>query len=85
MWNDRLRIAERVRTDWTQLSAQDRKAAAHALEKIDEDPIVGAPLFHPLRGYWSYHHGDLRVVYRIVSEARMILILKIARAAEPRA
>jgi mRNA-degrading endonuclease RelE of RelBE toxin-antitoxin system len=85
LWNDRLRIAERVRKDWTLLSAKDRKTAAAALEKIDEDPIVGAPLFHPLRGYWSYHHGDLRVVYRIVSEARMILILKIARATEPEA
>jgi mRNA-degrading endonuclease RelE of RelBE toxin-antitoxin system len=82
LWNDRLRIAERVRNDWTRLSAKDRKTAENALEKIDQDPIVGAPLFHPLRGYWSYHHGDLRVVYRIVSEARMILILKIARAVE---
>ena len=81
MWNDRLRIAERVATDWSTLSTEERATALRALEAIDEDPIAGAPLFEPLRGLWSYRAEHLRIVYRIVAEARFVVILSIARAA----
>jgi mRNA-degrading endonuclease RelE of RelBE toxin-antitoxin system len=81
LWNDRLRFAERVEGDWRALSADERAAALQALEKIDEDPIAGAPLFEPLRGYWSYRAGHLRIVYRIAPEARFVVVLSIGRAA----
>jgi mRNA-degrading endonuclease RelE of RelBE toxin-antitoxin system len=81
MWNDRLRIAERVAEDWAALSPEERESALQALETIDEDPISGAPLFEPLRGYWSYRVGHLRIVYRIVAEARFVVIASIGRAA----
>ena len=55
--------------------------AMRALEAIDEDPIAGAPLFEPLRGLWSYRAEHLRIVYRIVAEARFIVVLSIGRAA----
>jgi mRNA-degrading endonuclease RelE of RelBE toxin-antitoxin system len=81
MWNDRLRFAERVLADWTALSADERTSVLAALEIIDEDPIIGAPLFEPLRGYWSYRAGHLRIVYRLAPEARFIVVLSIGRAA----
>ncbi|HEV2719593.1 MAG TPA: type II toxin-antitoxin system RelE/ParE family toxin [Thermoanaerobaculia bacterium] len=81
MWNDRLRLAERVANDWSALSAEERGLALRVLETIDEDPIAGAPLFEPLRGLWSYRAEHLRVVYRIVAEARFVVVLSIARAA----
>jgi mRNA-degrading endonuclease RelE of RelBE toxin-antitoxin system len=81
LWNDRLRVAERVAADWSALSADERAAALRALEAIDEDPIAGAPLFEPLRGYWSYRAEHLRIVYRIVAEARFVVIVSIGRAA----
>ncbi len=81
MWNDRLRIAERVATDWSVLTEHERATALRALEAIDEDPIAGAPLFEPLRGYWSYRAEHLRIVYRIVAEARFVVIVSIGRAA----
>ena len=81
MWNDRLRIAERVATDWSALSNDERQIAIHALEAIDEDPIAGAPLFEPLRGLWSYRAEHLRIVYRIAAEARFVVIVSIGRAA----
>jgi mRNA-degrading endonuclease RelE of RelBE toxin-antitoxin system len=81
MWNDRLRIAERVADDWSALSEHEQALAMKALEHIDEDPISGAPLFDPLRGLWSYRAEHLRVVYRIVAEARFVVILSIGRAA----
>jgi mRNA-degrading endonuclease RelE of RelBE toxin-antitoxin system len=83
MWNDRLRLAERVADDWSALGEHEQSLAMNALERIDEDPISGAPLFDPLRGLWSYRAEHLRIVYRIVAEARFVLILSIARAAAP--
>jgi mRNA-degrading endonuclease RelE of RelBE toxin-antitoxin system len=80
MWNDRLRFAERVEHDWRALSAEERTSVLAALEVIDEDPIIGAPLFEPLRGLWSHRAGHLRIVYRLVAEARLIVVLSIGRA-----
>ncbi|GAC1430173.1 MAG: hypothetical protein NVSMB68_02450 [Thermoanaerobaculia bacterium] len=82
MWNDRLRIAESVGTDWKSLSGEEQSLIRKALETIDEDPIIGAPLFEPLKGLWSYRTAHLRILYRIMPEARFVVILSIARAAE---
>jgi mRNA-degrading endonuclease RelE of RelBE toxin-antitoxin system len=82
MWNDRLRFSESVATDWSALAQHERDAVTAALEHIDEDPIAGAPLFEPLRGLWSYRTGHLRVIYRIMPEARFVVVLSIARAAD---
>jgi mRNA-degrading endonuclease RelE of RelBE toxin-antitoxin system len=84
MWNDRLRIAERVERDWRALSAEEHAVVRTALEAIDEDPIVGAPLLEPLRGLWSYRTGHLRIVYRLAPEARFVIILAIVRAGDGR-
>lgn len=77
MWNDRLRLAARVEDDWHALSNVERDAASIALQKIDDDPIAGAPLKEPLRGIWSYRVGNLRILYRLAPEARVAVILKI--------
>ena len=58
---------------------QQRAAVRKALEAIDDDPIAGAPLFDPLRGYWSCPVDGLRIIYRIVAEARFVVILSITR------
>jgi mRNA-degrading endonuclease RelE of RelBE toxin-antitoxin system len=80
LWNDRLRLVESVEEQWKGLAPDDRKRVRDALERIDEDPISGAPLFEPLKGYWSYRTARLRIVYRIAAEARFILILSISTA-----
>lgn len=84
MWNDRLRLAARVESDWRALTDVERDAAAVALQKIDDDPIVGAPLKEPLRGIWSYRVGNLRILYRLAPEARVAVILKIQSVEETR-
>lgn len=50
-----------------------------ALRRIELDPICGAPLFEPLKGLWSYRTEQLRIVYKIVAEARMVVVLSIDR------
>jgi mRNA-degrading endonuclease RelE of RelBE toxin-antitoxin system len=84
MWNDRLRIAERVERDWRALGGEERETVRAALEVIDEDPIIGAPLLQPLRGLWSYRVAHLRIVYRIAPEARYVVVLAIVRAGDGR-
>jgi mRNA-degrading endonuclease RelE of RelBE toxin-antitoxin system len=78
--NDRLRIAESVEKEWKSLSVDEQTTVRKALLAIDDDPIVGAPLFEPLRGLWSYRAGHLRILYRVVPEARFVVILSITRA-----
>ncbi len=79
--NDRLRIADSVEAEWQSLAAHEQEMVARALLAIDDDPILGAPLFDPLRGLWSLRAEHLRIVYRIVAEARFIGVLAIARVA----
>jgi mRNA-degrading endonuclease RelE of RelBE toxin-antitoxin system len=50
-----------------------------ALRRIELDPIVGAPLFEPLKGLWSYRSGNLRIIYKIVPEARAVVVLSMTR------
>jgi len=80
MWNDRLRIAESVESDWRVLTPDERLAVEKVMRIIDDDPIIGAPLFEPLKGLWSYRAGALRIVYRIVAEGKYVVVLSISRA-----
>ncbi|HET7705005.1 MAG TPA: hypothetical protein VFM36_02890 [Thermoanaerobaculia bacterium] len=81
MGNDRLRIVESVEAQWKALADHERELARQMLVKIDEDPIIGAPLFEPLRGLWSARSENIRIVYRIMAEARFVVILAIVRVA----
>lgn len=81
MWNDRLRFAARVKDEWSLLSAEERNVVRAALERLDDDPIAGVPLFEPVRGYWSLVAGRCRIIYRIAPEARSVFVLTIARLA----
>jgi mRNA-degrading endonuclease RelE of RelBE toxin-antitoxin system len=64
---------------WKALTVEEKAAVRRTLEVIDEDPIIGAPLFDPLRGYWSFLVDGLRILYRIVADARFVVILSITR------
>ena len=74
---DRLRLAESVERTWQMLTDDRQITIAKAFAFIEDDPIAGAPLYEPLRGLWSYRLGDARVIYRIMAEARFIVILAI--------
>jgi mRNA-degrading endonuclease RelE of RelBE toxin-antitoxin system/PHD/YefM family antitoxin component YafN of YafNO toxin-antitoxin module len=79
--NDRLRISESAERDWRNLASHERDIVRAALATLDEDPIAGAPLFEPLKGLWSHRTEHLRIVYKIMPEARFVLILSITRVA----
>jgi PHD/YefM family antitoxin component YafN of YafNO toxin-antitoxin module len=50
-----------------------------ALRRIELDPIAGSPLFEPLKGLWSFRSDGLRIVYKIVAEAKVVVVLSITR------
>ena len=88
--NDSLLFARLAQADEEEVEQRGRyerlrfaKSAAPifdaALRRIELDPICGAPLFEPLKGLWSYRTEELRIVYKIVAEARMVVILAIDR------
>lgn len=90
--NDSLFFARLAEADQEEVEARGRyerlrfaKSAAPiydaALRQIELDPIIGAPLFEPLKGLWSYRTDDLRIVYKIVAEAKMVVVLSITRMA----
>ncbi|MBK5260609.1 MAG: type II toxin-antitoxin system RelE/ParE family toxin [Thermoanaerobaculia bacterium] len=82
MGNDRIRIAESVEKQWQDLGESERYFVRDAFTAIDDDPIIGTPLFEPFQGLWSCRVDGLRIVYRIVPEARFVVILAIARVKE---
>ena len=73
--NDRIRIADSVHQAILSFPSGTPQQVAQMLVQIDEDPIIGAPLFEPLRGLWSIRQGTLRIVYTILMEGRYVAIL----------
>jgi len=63
-----------------QLADHERALVDEALQRIDDDPIAGAPLFDPLKGLWVYRAEHLRIVYRIVAEVGRVVVLSVTRA-----
>jgi PHD/YefM family antitoxin component YafN of YafNO toxin-antitoxin module/mRNA-degrading endonuclease RelE of RelBE toxin-antitoxin system len=72
--NDRLRIAEGA---WSELDESRKEVVRAAFVEIDANPLSGAPLFPPLRPWWSCRNGSLRIVYRVAAEGRIVAVLGI--------
>ena len=73
---------------WLAPSAEQMTLADHertlldaALQKINDDPIAGAPLFEPLKGLWVYRAEHLRVLYRVAPEQGAVVVLSVTRVA----
>ena len=76
---DQEELEARGRYEWLRFAKSVAPIYVSALPTIELDPIAGAPLFEPLKGLWSYRTDDLRIIYKIVAEARMVVILSITR------
>jgi PHD/YefM family antitoxin component YafN of YafNO toxin-antitoxin module/mRNA-degrading endonuclease RelE of RelBE toxin-antitoxin system len=78
---ERVRLPQSVDHGVRAMAAHEQELIDASLGAIDDDPIAGAPLFEPLKGLWCYRREHLRIVYRIVAEARAILVLAVVRVA----
>lgn len=77
-----VRLATRASGALEGLSGADRESSTRALERIAENPIAGAPLFDPLRGFWVVRAGGIRLVYRVSRDGSMAGVVLIDRAEE---
>ena len=76
---DQEEVEQRGRYEWLRFAKSVPPIYDAALRRIELDPIAGAPLFEPLKGLWSFRTEELRIIYKIVAEARMVVILSIDR------
>ena len=79
---DQEEVEQRGRYEWLRFAKSVAPIFDAALRRIELDPIAGAPLFEPLKGLWSFRTEELRIIYKIVAEARMVVILSIDRVRE---
>ena len=78
---DEEEVEQRGRYEWLRFAKSAAPIFDAALRRIELDPICGAPLFEPLKGLWSYRTDELRIIYKIRAEARMVVVLSIERVA----
>lgn len=76
----RLRITRAGQEGLDALTGIERRLVLSSVVRINDNPIAGAPLFEPLKGLWSLRSGEIRIVYKIVAEASIVVILSITRA-----
>lgn len=76
----RLRITRAGREGLAAISGVQRRLVLSTLARISDNPIAGAPLFEPLKGLWSHRVGEIRIIYKIVAEASVVVILVINSA-----
>lgn len=76
----RLRITTAGQEGLDVLKGVERRLVLSTLVRINDNPIAGAPLFEPLKGLWSHRSGEIRIIYKIVMEASVVVILSITRA-----
>ena len=76
---DEEEVEQRGRYEWLRFAKGVAPIYDAALRRIELDPIAGAPLFEPLKGLWSYRTDDLRIIYKIIPEARSVVVLSITR------
>jgi hypothetical protein len=55
-----------------------------AVERLDDDPIAGAPLMAPFDGLWVLPTDGLRLFYRIAGEGRFVVVLALASNPTPK-
>lgn len=79
----RLRITRAGQEGLDALAGIERRLVLSSMVRINDNPIAGAPLFEPLKGLWSHRTGEIRIIYKIVAEASVVVILSITRARDP--
>jgi addiction module RelE/StbE family toxin len=51
-----------------------KQQVASALDNLEKAPRAGSPLQWQLKGYWSYHTGNYRIIYEIDDINKVIIV-----------
>lgn len=71
----RIKITAKAKKELKLLSQRHKEAIGLAIEELKESPTVGKLLTRELTGKLSYRVGIYRIIYKINSQDKTILIL----------
>ncbi|MBI3011022.1 MAG: type II toxin-antitoxin system RelE/ParE family toxin [Candidatus Omnitrophica bacterium] len=73
----RVSIPPHVTNVLTHLPPAVKRDAKQAVRILSQDPYAGEPLERELHGLWKYRIRTFRIVYRIVTEERLIQVMAV--------
>ncbi|MBM3238815.1 type II toxin-antitoxin system RelE/ParE family toxin [Candidatus Poribacteria bacterium] len=72
--NFEVKLTDTAQKELRRLPEKVKRQVANALDALEKDPRAGSPLQWQLKGYWSYHTGNYRVVYEIDDLNKVVLV-----------
>ena len=57
------------------LDGKTKERVKKAIKEILEEPHIGTPLTHPLKGFWRKRIGKYRIIYKINEEEKEVLFV----------
>ena len=69
-----VQLTNTAQKDLRPLPKKVKQQVANALDALEKDPRAGSPLRWQLKGYWSYHTGNYRIIYEIDDDNNIVLV-----------
>lgn len=69
-----VQLTNTAQKELKRLPPKIKRQVANALDALENTPRAGSPLHHQLKGYWSYHTGNYRIVYEIDDTKKLVLV-----------
>lgn len=69
-----VQLTNTAQKELRRLPKKVKQQVANALDALEKDPRVGSPLHWQLKGYWSYHTGNYRIIYEIDDNNKIVLV-----------
>lgn len=71
----RIKLTARARRELKEVSKETDDLLGSIFEELTEDPLIGKPLTRELTGRFAYKVGSHRIIYRINTQNKYILII----------
>jgi len=59
------------------LDKRYQKAVSKAINKLSQNPKIGAPLVGKLKGFWKLRFSKYRIIYQIIERQLIIIVFEI--------
>lgn len=59
------------------LDKRYQKAVSKAIDKLSENPQLGAPLVGKLKGLWKLRFSRYRIIYQIIENKLIVVVFEI--------
>ena len=72
--NFEVKLTNTAHKELRRLPKKVKQQVASALDTLEKEPRFGSPLQWQLKGYWSYHTGNYRIIYEIDDNNKVVII-----------